>query len=86
MKKKSSPPVFKEYTQGQVMLLPTDLEAQIPPKHLVRVVNTAIEKMNLARLLPRGEGENVTDGRMSPRNRPYSSANAGFQVAPMPTW
>jgi transposase len=56
MKKKSSPPVFKEYTQGQVMLLPTDLEGQIPPKHLVRVVNTAIEKMNLARLLVQYKG------------------------------
>ena len=38
------------------MLLPTDLEAQIPPKHLVRVVNTAIEKMNLARLLVQYKG------------------------------
>src|SRR4030043_965143 len=56
MKKKSTPPVFKEYTQGQVILLPTDLEGQIPPKHLVRVVNTSIEKMDLSRLLAQYKG------------------------------
>jgi transposase len=56
MKKKSSPPIFKEYAQGQVILLPTDLEAQIPSKHLVRVVNTAIEKMDLSRLLAQYKG------------------------------
>jgi transposase len=56
MQKKSSPPVFKEYTQGQIVLLPTDVEAQIPAKHLVRVVNTAIEKMDLSRLLAQYKG------------------------------
>lgn len=56
MKKKSSAPVFKEYTQGQVVLLPTDLEAQIPVKHLVRVVNAAIEKMDLSPLLAQYKG------------------------------
>jgi transposase len=56
MKKKSSPPVFKEYTQGQVVLLPTDLETQIPTRHLVRVVNDAIDKMNLSRLLAQYKG------------------------------
>jgi transposase len=56
MKKKSIQPVFKEYTQGQVILLPTDLGEQIPPKHLVRVVNTAIEKMDLTKLLVQYKG------------------------------
>jgi transposase len=56
MKRKRTPPIFKEYTQGQVVLLPTDLEAQIPPKHLVRVVNTAIEKMDLSALLAQYKG------------------------------
>jgi len=56
MKRRSSPPVFKEYTQGQIVLLPTDIEAQIPPKHLVRVVNAAIEKMDLAPLLAQYKG------------------------------
>jgi len=56
MKKKSTPPVFKEYTQGQIVLLPTDLEGQIPPRHLVRVVNAAIEKMDLLALLAQYKG------------------------------
>ncbi len=56
MKKKSAPAVFKEYAQGQVVFLPTDIEAQIPPKHLVRVVNTAIEKMDLSRLVAQYKG------------------------------
>jgi len=56
MKRKSSPAVFKEYTQGQVVLLPTDLETQIPPQHLVRIVNTAIDKMNLSALLAQYKG------------------------------
>jgi transposase len=56
MKRKSSPPVFKEYTQGQVVFLPTDLGAQIPPTHLVRVVSTAIEKMDLSALVAQYKG------------------------------
>jgi transposase len=56
MKRKSSLPVFKEYTQGQVVLLPTDLGAQIPPKHLVRVVNISIEKMDLSALVAQYKG------------------------------
>jgi transposase len=47
MPKKSLPPVFKEYTMGQIVLLPVDLEEEIEPNHLVRVVNAAIEKMDL---------------------------------------
>lgn len=47
MPKKKLPPIFKEYTMGQIMLLPVDLEEEIEPNHLVRVVNTAIEKMDL---------------------------------------
>lgn len=47
MPKKKLTPVFKEYTQGQIVLLPRDLEEEIEPNHLVRVVNAAIEKMDL---------------------------------------
>jgi transposase len=47
MAKKSNIPVFKEYTMGQIVLLPMDLEEEIEPNHLVRVVNAAIEKMDL---------------------------------------
>jgi transposase len=56
MKKKNIAPVFKEYTQGQIVLLPTDLDTQIPPKHLVRVVNAAIEKMDLSALMAQYKG------------------------------
>ena len=47
MKRKSIPLLLKEYIQGQVILLPSYLGAQIPPRLLVRVVNAAIEKMDL---------------------------------------
>jgi transposase len=56
MKRKSSAPVFKEYVQGQVVLMPADLEGQIPPKHLVRVVSAAIERMDLRSLLAQYKG------------------------------
>jgi transposase len=56
MKRKKSSAVFKEYTQDQVVFMPADLGAQIPPKHLVRVVNTAIEKMDLSALLAKYKG------------------------------
>jgi transposase len=48
MAKKSNIPVFKEYTMGQMVLLPVDLEEEIEPNHLVRVVNTTIERMDLS--------------------------------------
>lgn len=56
MKKKNPPAVFKEYIQGQIVMLPTDLETQIPPKHLVRVVNAAIEKMDISALMAQYKG------------------------------
>ncbi|WP_242966888.1 transposase [Desulfosporosinus sp. FKA] len=42
--------VFKEYNQNQLSL-PMDLECLIPPSHMVRVVNSAIDQMNLEPLL-----------------------------------
>jgi transposase len=47
MAKKNIEPVFKEYTMGQIVLLPVDLEEEIEAKHLVRVVNASVEKMDL---------------------------------------
>jgi transposase len=47
MPKQKQPPVFKEYTMGQMVFLPVDLAEVIEPNHLVRVVNGAIEKMDL---------------------------------------
>ena len=51
MKKGNRNVVFKSYTQGQTMLLPPSLEDLIPANHLVRVVNSAIEKMKMDPLL-----------------------------------
>ena len=50
MAKKSNVPVFKEYTMGQIVLLPRDLEEEIEPNHLVRVINAAVEKMDLSKV------------------------------------
>lgn len=50
MAKKSNVPVFKAYTMGQIVLLPRDLEEEIDPNHLVRVINAAVEKMDLRQL------------------------------------
>lgn len=47
--------VFKEYNQNQLML-PIDLESIIPPNHMVRVINSAIDKMQLEPLLAKYPG------------------------------
>lgn len=39
--------VYKEYNQGQRMLLPPSLEELIPDKHLVRVIDQVVEEMDL---------------------------------------
>jgi transposase len=41
---------YKPYTQGQMMLLPTNLEELIPEGHLVRVVSQVIDELDLAAL------------------------------------
>ena len=46
---------FKEYQQEQ-MILPTYLSDIIPQNHVVRVVNNAIERMDIAPLLSKYEG------------------------------
>lgn len=50
-KKAKSKQVFKPYQQHQAMLLPPSLEELIPESHLVRVVNTTIDGLNLEPLL-----------------------------------
>jgi len=47
--------VFKPYPRGQ-LLLPTDLDELIPGQHLVRAVDSAIERMDLGPLLRRYKG------------------------------
>ena len=44
-------PVFKPYSMGQMMLLPRSYEEMIPEDHLVRVVNRAVERVDLESLL-----------------------------------
>lgn len=44
-------PVFKDYQQDQLYLLPPSIEELIPSNHLVRIVNDTVEKMNLRSLL-----------------------------------
>ncbi|AHF08862.1 MULTISPECIES: transposase [Dehalobacter] len=48
--------IFKEYNQNQLSL-PIDLESLIPPNHMVRVINTAIKKMNLEPLYAQYPGK-----------------------------
>jgi transposase len=55
-KKKASKQVFKAYAQNQVMLLPPSVNEMIPEKHLVRVVNDTIEKLNIDPLLSTYKG------------------------------
>lgn len=50
-KGESSKVVFKRYDQAQPYLLPPSLEELIPQRHAVRVVNAAVERMNLDALL-----------------------------------
>lgn len=49
-------PVFKPYNQDQLSLLPPSLEELIPAEHLVRIVNGAIEKIEISPLLESYEG------------------------------
>jgi transposase len=56
MKRKRAQPVFKEYTMGQLVLLPVNLDELIPPEHLVRVIHTFVEQMDLTPLLAQYKG------------------------------
>jgi len=49
-------PSFKPYRQHQINLLPIDLDELVPSSHMVRVINQAIEKMDLSPLMSRYEG------------------------------
>jgi transposase len=48
--------IFKPYTQNQPMLLPPNLEEMIPERHLVRVVNEMIERIDMEPLLRQYKG------------------------------
>lgn len=55
-KRKPSEPTFIEYNQDQGLLIPPSLEEMIPQTHLVRIVNSIIERMDLKPLLKRYKG------------------------------
>jgi transposase len=59
-KKAKSKQVFKPYHQDQVMLLPPSLEELIPEKHLVRVVDETIDKLNIEPLIGTYKGDGAS--------------------------
>jgi transposase len=56
MKRKPGAPVFKEYIMHQSQLLPASYDEVIEEKHVVRVVNEAIEKIDLGSLVAQYKG------------------------------
>ena len=56
MKRKPALPVFKPYVMNQIALMPPSYEEKIPADHLVRVVNTAVEQIDLSALLAQYPG------------------------------
>ena len=56
MGKVTSKAVFKAYDQQQVLLLPPQLDELIPANHLVRVVNSVVEELDLSSILNQYEG------------------------------
>ncbi len=58
--KGTTAPLFKVYNQNQQMLLPPDLDELIPKKHLVRVVNDTIDKMNIDPVMDGYKGGGTT--------------------------
>jgi hypothetical protein len=47
---------FKDYSPGQIMLLPPSLEEMIDVNHPVRIVNQVIEKIDLDPLFAKYKG------------------------------
>lgn len=56
MKRKPAAPVFKPYVMNQVALLPPSYDELIPENHLVRVVNDAVDKIDVSSLLAQYKG------------------------------
>jgi transposase len=56
MKKQRAAPVFKPYVMNQMSLMPQSYAEKIPPGHLVRQVDQAVEKLELGILLEQYEG------------------------------
>ena len=60
MKRKPAAAVFKPYVVGQVRLLPPSYDELIEAGHLVRVVNDAIDQLDLSPLLARYKGGGIS--------------------------
>ena len=56
MKRKPAAPVFKPYIMNQAALLPPSYNELIPDNHLVRVVNEAVEKIDVSALMAQYKG------------------------------
>ncbi|HCV43233.1 MAG TPA: IS5/IS1182 family transposase, partial [Bacteroidetes bacterium] len=56
MKRKAAKPSFKPYTQAQPSLIPPSWDELIPAGHQVRVVNRAVEQIDLEPLLRKYKG------------------------------
>ena len=56
MKRKPAKPTFKPYIQAQPSLIPPTWEELIPAEHVVRVVNRAIDKIDLEPLVQQYKG------------------------------
>jgi transposase len=54
--RRRSQPVFKEYEQEQGWLFPPNLNEMVPENHLVRTVNSIVDKMNIRPLLKGYQG------------------------------
>jgi len=55
-KKRASKPVFKRYEQNQIKLLPPSLEELVEGKHLARILNQTIEKLDIKPLISSYKG------------------------------
>ena len=73
-KRRESKAVFKDCRQDQSMLLPPSLEDLIPAEHLVRVVNSAVEQIDLESLIKtyKGGGRSAYDPKMMLKVLVYS--------------
>jgi transposase len=56
MRRKPAAPIFKPYTMAQPSLIPPSWEELIPAGHLVRVVNRAVERINIEALIQKYKG------------------------------
>ncbi|MEO1713550.1 MAG: IS1182 family transposase, partial [Bacteroidota bacterium] len=55
-KKKRSKAVFKPYNPDQLSLLPLNLEEMIPANHVVRVVRSILDQVDLSIVLEKYKG------------------------------